>query len=79
MSKLPVKKIYIDSRHKTADSISDANFKIALPYTITMQHDAVFFITDICVPYLWRTVDLNAQECQRHLFLSLFLFTIILV
>ena len=43
MSKLPIKNIYIDSRHKTVDSTSDANFKIELPYTITMPNDAVFF------------------------------------
>jgi len=67
MSKLPIKKIYIDSRHKTDDSISDANFKIELPYTITMPNDAVFFICDVCIPYLWKTVDLNVND---HIYFS---------
>ena len=67
MSKLPIKKIYFDSRHKTSDSISDANIKIELPYTITMPHDAVFFISDICIPYLWRTINLNVND---HIYFS---------
>ena len=67
MSKLPIKKIYIDSRHKTDDSVSDANFKIEIPYTISMPHDAVFFICDVCIPYLWRTIDLNVND---HIYFS---------
>ena len=29
---LPLKKIYIDSRDRTVDSVSSSNLKIALPY-----------------------------------------------
>jgi len=67
MSKLPIKKLYLDSRNKTSDSISDSNFKIELPYTITMPQDAVFFVTDVCIPYLWRTIDLNIND---HIYFS---------
>ena len=39
---LPIKKIYVDSRHRTADSESSSNFKIDLPYSITLPENTVF-------------------------------------
>ena len=41
---LPVKKIYIDSKYKTPDSISDSNFKFQLPQSVTLPDDCLFFI-----------------------------------
>ena len=38
---LPIKKIYIDSRHKTSDSISDSYFKFELPMTIHLPENTV--------------------------------------
>ena len=64
---LPIKKLYIDSRHKTPDSVSDSNFKYELPYTISMPQNACFFITDVCIPYLWRTVNQNEND---HIYFS---------
>ena len=32
-----------------------------------MPHDAVFFITEKCIPYLWRIVDLNGND---HIYFS---------
>jgi len=64
---LPIKKLYIDSRHKTPDSVSDSNFKYELPYTITMPQNACFFITDVCIPYLWRTINFNDND---HIYFS---------
>ena len=64
---LPIKKLYIDSRHKTPDSVSDSNFKYELPYTISMPQNACFFITDVCIPYLWRTVNKNEND---HIYFS---------
>ena len=54
---LPVKKIYIDSRRSTHDSRDSSNFKIDLPYTYKMPADTVFFITDVCIPHSWYTVE----------------------
>ena len=39
---LPIKKIYVVSRHKTEDSISDSNLKFPLPFVLTMPHNATF-------------------------------------
>ena len=59
---LPVKKIYIDSRHSTNDSRDSSNFKIDLPYTYKMPADTVFFITDVCIPHSWYTVELGINN-----------------
>ena len=40
---LPLDKLYIDSRDRTVDSVSSSNFKIALPYTIQMPDNTVFY------------------------------------
>ena len=40
---LPLKKIYIDSRDRTPDSVSSSNFKIALPDTVHMPENTIFF------------------------------------
>ena len=54
---LPIKKLYIDSRDQTPDSISDSNFKIDLPQVMQMPPNSVFFITDVSVPHVWTTVE----------------------
>ena len=54
---LPVKKIYIDSRYKTQDSISNANFKIQLNENLKFPDNCGFFITDNCIPNTFKTVE----------------------
>ena len=54
---LPVKKIYVDSKYKTADSVSDSNFKFQLPQTCYMPDDTKFYISDVCIPHSWQTVN----------------------
>jgi hypothetical protein len=59
---LPIKKIYVDSRHRTADSESSSNFKIELPYSITLPDNTVFFITDICIPHVFRLIEKDVND-----------------
>jgi hypothetical protein len=59
---LPIKKIYVDSKYKTRDSISNANFKILLPTTMYMPDNTVFYIDDVAIPHSWHTVeDFNSK------------------
>ena len=64
---LPLKKIYIDSRDRTVDSKSASNFKIELPNAVQMPENTVFFVTDVCVPHVWKTVE---EGFNDSLFLS---------
>ena len=47
---LPRRKIFVGSRYKTNDSISNANFKIQLNENLKFPDNCGFFITDICIP-----------------------------
>ena len=59
---LPLKKIYIDSRDRTADSKSSSSFKIELPYTVEIPDNTVFFVTDVCIPNVWQTIETNFND-----------------
>ena len=54
---LPLKKIYIDSRHCTSDSRSNSDFKINLPMRITLPTNTSFYKTDSTIPVNWYTVE----------------------
>ena len=59
---LPIKKVYVNSRYKTMDSVSDSNFKFELPYVLTMPPNAIFYITDVCIPNLFKTIAQNEND-----------------
>ena len=59
---LPIKKIYVDSRHKTVGSVSDSNFKYELPISLHMPQNACFYITDVCIPHVWRTINKDYND-----------------
>ena len=59
---LPVKKIYIDSRHSTSDTQNSSNFKIELDRSYKLPNDTVFFITDVCIPHSWMTVETGSND-----------------
>ena len=54
---LPVKKVYIDTKYKTKDSISNSNFKYELPQTMFMPENTVFYVDDVAIPHSWATVE----------------------
>ena len=59
---LPCKKIYIDTKHKTTDSISNSNFKWELPETLSLPHNTIFYVDDICIPHSWYTIEANVND-----------------
>ena len=59
---LPVKKIYIDSRQSTSDTQSSSSFKIELGRSYKLPNDTVFFITDVCIPHSWMTVETGSSD-----------------
>jgi hypothetical protein len=59
---LPVKKIYIDSRHRTADSVDASNFKYELPYSLQLPDNTVFFVTDVCIPHVFRLIEQGVND-----------------
>jgi hypothetical protein len=59
---LPRKKIYIDSRFKSNDSISDSNFKIILDSTIQLPENCAYIINDIAISNVFRTIETNIND-----------------
>jgi hypothetical protein len=59
---LPIKKIYIDTRQRTADSASHSDFSIDLPTTILMPDDTGFYVEDVCLPMSWYTVEEGVND-----------------
>ena len=63
---LPIKKIYVDSRHRTPDSIDTSNFKIELPYSVQLPDNTVFFVTDVSIPHVFQRSEEHTSELQSH-------------
>ena len=59
---IPVKKIYIDSQYKLNESLDSSSFKIELPYSITMPHNAIFTVDEICIPHSWYSIEKNIND-----------------
>ena len=59
---LPIKKLYIDTKYKSRESVSNSNFKIDLPQTLLFPDNTVFYIDDISIPHSWHTVEENVND-----------------
>jgi len=59
---LPIKKIYIDSRFCTPDSISNSNFRIQLNRSITLPKNTVFHIENFVCCHSFYTVESNMKD-----------------
>lgn len=54
---LDIKKIYIDTRFKTADSKSHSEFTIDLPREFNIPDETICYVSDIVMPVSFRTID----------------------
>jgi len=57
MNSLPVKKIFVDSRYRTADSNSDSDFKIQLGRNIYLPDDCIMYIENCVISHSWYTIE----------------------
>jgi hypothetical protein len=68
MATLKYKKIYIDTKFKTADSVSTSNFRYELPETLFFGVDSVFYVDDIAIPHSWWSVE---EDMNNKLYFQL--------
>ena len=59
---LPIKNIYIDTKFKSSSSISNSDFKIDLPQTLTFPENSVFYIDDVSIPHSWYVIETNIND-----------------
>ena len=50
-------KVYIDSRFKTSDSMSNSDFKYELKEQIELPDNTVCYVDDISILHSWYTVE----------------------
>ena len=48
-----IKKMYIDSKYKTNDSISNSDFKTELQEALDLPDNTVCYIDGISIPHSW--------------------------
>ena len=65
---LPIKKIYIDTRFKSSDSVSHSDFNIDLPTTCLMPEDTGFYIDDVCIPHSFYTIETNVNDQLQYVY-----------
>ncbi len=59
---MDIKKVYIDTRFRTADSKSNSDFYIELPRALNIPDKCVCYIDDIVIPVSWSTIDERNQN-----------------
>ena len=52
-----IKKVYIDSRYKTSDSISNGGFKFKIKEALDLPDNTVCYTDDISIPHTWYTIE----------------------
>lgn len=66
---LPIKKLYIDSRFKAPDSVSDSDFYVDLPQTLLMPEGTGFYLDDISIPVTWYPIE---KDRNNKLYVELY-------
>ena len=55
-----VKKVYVDSRYRSNDSVSHSDFKFEIKESLDLPDNTVCYVDDICIPHTWYTIgDFN--------------------
>ena len=67
MTGLPIKKIYIDSKHKIDGTNSD--FKVQLKDTYLMPEGAVFRVSELAIGHCWTTIMTGIND-KLYLYMS---------
>lgn len=62
MVDLPFRKLYVDTRFKTADSASNSDFSFQLGRTAFMPIGTTFCIDEINIPYSWNTIETGIND-----------------
>ena len=57
-----IKQIYVDSLYKLPESLSSSSFKIELPYSVTMPHNAIFTVDEVCIPHSWYSIEQDIND-----------------
>ena len=51
------KKVYVASRYKASDSVSNSDFKFEINEALDLPDNTYCYIDDICIPHTWYTIE----------------------
>ena len=63
---LEVKKIYVDSRHRTKDSVSDSDFRIELGRNIFLPEKCVYHLENCVIFHSWYNVEAGLNDTMYY-------------
>ena len=49
--------MYVDSRFRTFDSVSDSDSKMELKESLDLPDNTICYVDDISTPHPWRTIE----------------------
>ena len=61
-NRLTYKKIFIDTKYRTQQSNSSADFSIELNENLEASEGTRMYVTDISIPAVWKTTEINFYE-----------------
>ena len=61
-----VKKIYVDSRHRTKDSVSDSDFRIELGRNIFLPEKCVYHLENCVIPHSWYNIEAGLNDTMYY-------------
>ena len=56
------RKIYVDTKYKTKDSVSNSDFKIELPETVLLPEKCKAYLDEICIPHSFYTIEAGIND-----------------
>ena len=56
------RKIYIDTKYKTKDSVSNSDFKIELPETVLLPEKCKAYLDEICIPHSFYIIEAGIND-----------------
>ena len=56
------RRIVIDSRYRTSDSISNADFYAELPYPVTVPAGSLAYVDNVSLSHSWPTIQENVND-----------------
>ena len=63
---LEVKKIYVDSRHRTKDSVSDSDFRIELGRNMFLPEKCVYHLENCVIPHSWYNIEAGLNDTMYY-------------
>ena len=56
------RRLVVDSRFRTKESVSNSDFTINIPYAVTVPAGSLMYVDSICLSHCWPTVQTGIND-----------------